>query len=50
VERPAAKGDVRRTAPDTRRIERDLGWRATTPLEDGLNAQWAWAATRVAAS
>jgi UDP-glucuronate 4-epimerase len=50
VERAAAKGDVRRTAPDTSRIERDLGWRATTSLEDGLNAQWEWAATRVAAS
>ena len=50
TERPAAKGDVRRTAPDTSRIERELGWRATTSLEDGLNAQWEWAATRVAAS
>jgi len=50
VERPAAKGDVRRTAADTSRIERDLDWRATTSLEDGLNAQWEWAATRVAAS
>ena len=49
VERPAAKGDVRRTAPDTTRIERDLGWRATTPLERGLQAQWEWAANRVAA-
>ncbi|MFL5965080.1 MAG: NAD-dependent epimerase/dehydratase family protein [Gaiellaceae bacterium] len=49
VERPAAKGDVRRTAPDTTRIERDLGWRATTPLKRGLQAQWEWAANRVAA-
>ncbi len=48
VERPAAKGDVRRTAPDTSRIERELGWRATTELEDGLRAQWEWASTRVA--
>jgi UDP-glucuronate 4-epimerase len=48
VQRPAAKGDVRRTAPDTGRIERELGWRATTPLEDGLRAQWEWASTRVA--
>jgi len=47
--RPAAKGDVRRTAPDTERIERDLGWRATTPLADGLAAQWHWAVSRVAA-
>jgi UDP-glucuronate 4-epimerase len=50
VERPAAKGDVRRTAPDTSRIERELGWRARTPFDDGLSAQWEWAATRVAAS
>jgi UDP-glucose 4-epimerase len=49
VERPAAKGDVRRTAPDTALIERDLGWRAATRLEDGLRAQWEWASTRVAA-
>jgi UDP-glucuronate 4-epimerase len=49
VQLPAAKGDVRRTAPDTARIERDLGWRATTALEDGLHAQWEWAVSRVAA-
>src|SRR5437867_11617446 len=36
VERPAAAGDVRRTSADATRIERDLAWRATTPLEDGL--------------
>jgi UDP-glucuronate 4-epimerase len=49
VERPAAPGDVRRTSADTSRIESDLGWRATTPLEDGLRAQWEWASVRVAA-
>ena len=49
VERPAAAGDVRRTAADTDRIERDLGWRATTELDDGLRAQWEWASVRVAA-
>jgi UDP-glucuronate 4-epimerase len=49
VERPAAAGDMRRTAPDVTRIERDLGWRATTSLEDGLQAQWDWASVRVAA-
>ena len=46
---PAAAGDMRRTAPDVTAIERDLGWRATTPLEDGLRAQWEWASVRVAA-
>ena len=49
VERPAAAGDVRRTAADVTRIERDLGWRATTSLQDGLQAQWEWASARVAA-
>ena len=49
VVRPAAAGDVRRTAADTRRIERDLGWRASTGLADGLRAQWEWASVRVAA-
>ena len=49
VERPAAAGDVRRTSADTTRIESDLGWRATTQLEDGLRAQWEWASARVAA-
>jgi nucleoside-diphosphate-sugar epimerase len=49
VERPHAEGDVRRTAPDTSRAERELGWRAETPLEDGLNRQWNWAVNRVAA-
>jgi UDP-glucuronate 4-epimerase len=49
VEGPAAAGDVRRTSADTGRIERDLDWRATTSLEDGLQAQWDWASARVAA-
>jgi UDP-glucuronate 4-epimerase len=50
IEGPAAKGDVRRTAPDTSRIERDLGWRATTSLDSGLRAQWEWAETRRASA
>jgi UDP-glucuronate 4-epimerase len=49
VESPAAAGDVRRTSADATRIRSDLGWRATTPLEDGLRAQWEWASARVAA-
>ena len=49
VESPSAAGDVRRTSADATRIERDLGWRATTTLEDGLRAQWEWASVRVAA-
>jgi nucleoside-diphosphate-sugar epimerase len=49
VARPVVAGDVRRTAADTHRIERDLGWRATTDLGVGLCAQWEWASVRVAA-
>ena len=49
VEKPVAAGDMRRTAPDVTAIERDLGWHATTSLEDGLLAQWEWASVRVAA-
>jgi nucleoside-diphosphate-sugar epimerase len=49
VRLPPAKGDVRRTAPDVSRTERELGWRARTTLEEGLAAQWEWTATRVAA-
>jgi UDP-glucuronate 4-epimerase len=49
VESPSAAGDVRRTSADATRIERDLRWRATTSLEDGLQAQWEWASVRVAA-
>ncbi len=46
---PAAPGDVLRTAPDTTRIARELGWRPSVALEDGLSAQWAWVASRVGA-
>jgi UDP-glucuronate 4-epimerase len=49
VERPAAAGDVRRTAADVSRVARDLDWRPTTSLSDGLQAQWEWASVRVAA-
>jgi nucleoside-diphosphate-sugar epimerase len=43
-----ALGDVRRTAPDTTLVERDLGWAPEISLEDGLRAQWNWASSRVA--
>jgi UDP-glucuronate 4-epimerase len=36
IDSPAAAGDVRRTSADATRIGHDLGWRATTRLEDGL--------------
>ncbi len=46
---PPARGDMLRSRADTTLIARDLGWQATTSLEDGLRTQWAWALARVAA-
>jgi nucleoside-diphosphate-sugar epimerase len=47
--RPAVPGDQRRTAADTTRIGADLGWAPRVPFEQGLRAQWEWAAARVGA-
>jgi nucleoside-diphosphate-sugar epimerase len=44
------EGDAARTAADTTRIHDALGWSAQTPFEEGLTAQWRWAAARVAAA
>ncbi|HVN61267.1 MAG TPA: NAD-dependent epimerase/dehydratase family protein [Gaiellaceae bacterium] len=49
VQGPPAAGDMRRTKADVTRIHADLGWEATTALEDGLRSQWQWAFGRVAA-
>jgi nucleoside-diphosphate-sugar epimerase len=46
---PPQVGDMKRTRAETTRIERELGWRATTSLRDGLARHWAWASARVAA-
>jgi nucleoside-diphosphate-sugar epimerase len=46
---PPQTGDMQRTKADTTRIERELGWRATTPLRDGLADHWRWASATVAA-
>lgn len=43
-------GDARRTAADTSRIRAELGWTPETGFEAGLEAQWRWAADRVAAA
>jgi UDP-glucuronate 4-epimerase len=45
----AAAGDVTRTKADVTRIGKELGWAPRTRLEDGLRAQWEWAAARVGA-
>jgi nucleoside-diphosphate-sugar epimerase len=50
VRGPRVEGDVVRTAADTSLIEAQLGWKPRTPFEEGLGAQWSWAADRVAAA
>ena len=50
VRHPRREGDAARTAADTTRIRADLGWQPVTAFEDGLAAQWRWAAARVAAA
>ncbi len=45
VERTAAAtGDVRRTKADVAKAEAELGWSPQTGLEEGMRAQWQWAA------
>jgi nucleoside-diphosphate-sugar epimerase len=50
VRGPRREGDAARTAADTSRIRQALGWAPETPLEEGIAAQWRWAAARVAAA
>jgi UDP-glucuronate 4-epimerase len=50
VRMPRREGDAARTAADTTRIHAELGWSPQTPFEEGLAAQWRWAAARVAAA
>ena len=35
-------GDVQRSVLDVALIEREFGWRAQVPLEEGLRRTWAW--------
>jgi UDP-glucuronate 4-epimerase len=44
---PPQTGDMQRTKADTTRIEKELGWCATTPLRLGLEKHWEWASGRV---
>ena len=46
---PFVPGDQRRTKADTTRIREWLGWQPRTSLAEGLEAQWRWASSRVAA-
>jgi len=47
---PSQTGDMQRTSADTARLQRAIGWRATTSLRDGLAEHWQWASARVAAA
>ena len=48
VEANWREGDAKRTAADTSRIRVETGWEPRTPFAEGLEAQWRWAADRVA--
>jgi UDP-glucose 4-epimerase len=37
---PARLGELQRSVLDPSRAERELGWRAEVPLEEGLRATW----------
>ena len=50
VRSPRREGDATRTAADTSRIRREIGWEPRISFEEGLAAQWRWAADRVAAA
>ncbi|MGN6799706.1 MAG: NAD-dependent epimerase/dehydratase family protein [Gaiellaceae bacterium] len=45
---PPQTGDNHRTKADTTRIEQAIGWRATTPLREGLQEHWSYVSARVA--
>ena len=38
----AQKGDMRDTFADTSAAARDLGFRSTVPLAEGLTREWTW--------
>ena len=48
VRAPRRQGDQNRTLADTSRIREQTGWAPQTPFAAGLEAQWRWAADRVA--
>ncbi|HXF98867.1 MAG TPA: NAD-dependent epimerase/dehydratase family protein [Gaiellaceae bacterium] len=50
VRGPRRPGDAARTAADVSRIRAELGWAPRTPFAEGVEAQWRWAAARVAAA
>jgi UDP-glucuronate 4-epimerase len=50
VRLPRREGDARRTAADISRAREQLAWVPETSFVQGLEAQWRWAADRVAAA
>ena len=42
VREGAQKGDMRDTFADTTAAQRDLGFKSTTPLHEGLRREWEW--------
>lgn len=46
---PARTGEQQHSFLDVRKAERELGWRARTPLDEGLRTTWEWFAARHAA-
>jgi nucleoside-diphosphate-sugar epimerase len=50
IHAPRRHGDQPRSLADTSRVRAEIGWEPTTPFEEGLAAQWRWAAARVAAA
>ena len=45
-QKPMQAGDVNRTWADVARSERELGYKPTTSLEEGIAKQWAWMQTQ----
>jgi UDP-glucose 4-epimerase len=39
---PARLGELQRSVLDVGLAERELGWRAEVPLEEGLRRTWEW--------
>jgi len=49
VYRPLPEDDPKVRRPDITKARTLLGWEPKVSLEDGLRAQWEWAAAKVAA-
>ncbi len=42
---PRRQGDIEQVWADPRKAERELGWKADTPIEDVLRSAWEWQKT-----